>query len=1096
MDPPIINEVFLRRLSSHIGDEWKSLAIQLGFRPDQIERLGRDYTNTEDKIFSMLVDWKQSQTRDTDYQDGLVNALTRCGRSDLAVNLHQMIHTDELSLPRGVNDQSLEMLSSHIGMEWQMIATQLGLRRDEIDRLKQDFPKTEDRVFNMLVSRRKHYLEDDLEARLADVLGKSGRLDLAETLSQCHLRNREDIPPHSVPILSSPSSSSTMQFRKICQKELITFYEQQMGTVQLLPWGHDVVDLDDIFVDLTLGVDDKLLLGNAGKPLQGSEDLIDLKGKNKQRLNRVLVTGFAGSGKSTTVAKLAYDWARELRGVIHKRSIFSSYKLLFILSLREMDISKSLVDAIVEQILPLDTAVRRQDLSTYLETHGDAVLVLFDGLDENSFEALPKKLIHDVQCILANRKMRDTCVVVTSRPYKVESLGEYQKQYVQVKLTGFSEENIDVYIKKFFKDDHQAAESLAEEIRKSPSVKSLAQIPVMLLMLCLLWSDDQRLPERYTELYEQVVDYLWRRYKKAYGTSELVDLQEVLLTIGKVALGGCLYEGKCVFLDTEFTEDVLSVACQVGVLTKERLRSRLNMKTAVSFLHKSIQEYSGACYWVSLLRTNEEEFRAYLDHIKEDTAILAQVDLLSFACGLSEKAASLIIPHVIQILQHRTTESLRIGGITNNTKKDMYSFFRILRESHLDYQSLHMWLQPLFKSHILEIRQNPKLAIKDFHHLVKHAAHSKAESFLSTVSEIKVSFSSEAANELAEMLREMTEVGILVLSWEPEAPGFPSLSSQLALSDAIGRLSRLKDITVLAKGWQKLDISKLINRETSSGLRKLELGNVDVNAQVISNCLARQKTLRSLSLTNTTLTSESASALLSHLHPSVQKVHLVSTQIGCAVQQLKPLMSSLHELVMRETKLEEAHVDVLADFLQYGKKLKHLDLSWNNVGGSMAKLAYQLRHCPSLDTLSLINANISQDGVIALTKGIQFLPLLTSLMFSLGSHLKCTNIPHNNGFIITEAILRAIPHVPKLESLYVKNLGIPDDSAPSDMVYVCLSTIGFHWPGILQSQGKQFIIQNNFGLLLGAKKLTKLRAAVIAYTEKESGSVKSSGHSK
>ena len=89
-----IDEVFLRRLASHIGDEWHALGIHLGFRPDQIERLGRDYLCTEDKIFNMLVTWKQAQIRSSDCKEILDDALTHCGRADLAVNLYQIAGKD------------------------------------------------------------------------------------------------------------------------------------------------------------------------------------------------------------------------------------------------------------------------------------------------------------------------------------------------------------------------------------------------------------------------------------------------------------------------------------------------------------------------------------------------------------------------------------------------------------------------------------------------------------------------------------------------------------------------------------------------------------------------------------------------------------------------------------------------------------------------------------------------------------------------------------------------------------------------------------------------------------------------------------------
>ena len=880
-------------------------------------------------------------------------------------------------------------------------------------------------------------------------------------------------------------SAGSVPFLKQCQKELATFYEQQMGTIQLLPWGHDVIDMDTIFVDLTLAVDEKI--GGAGKVLQSPEDLLRLTGRNKQRFQRVLVTGFAGSGKSTTLAKLAYDWAKQIHDAnsSNSSSILSNVKLLFILSLREFDMKKTLIDAIYDQILPLDTAVDRQELKAYLESHGKDVAVLFDGLDEGSFAAISNKVVDDAECILAGRKMRETCVVVTSRPYKVESLGDHEKQYVHVRLTGFSEDNIEVYIKKFFHDDHEAAESLSEEIRKSPSVKSLAQIPVMLLMLCLLWDDAQRLPDTFTALYEQVILYLWRRYQKAQSSMRSdTGVQEVLLALGKVALGG-VSEGKVVFLESEFPNQVLKEACQIGLLTKERLRSRLNIETAVSFLHKSIQEYMAAYYWVALVEKDQEKFKCFLNQVNHDEHIFEQVELLNFCCGMSKIAASLIIPHVVQLLQHRTEEFLRVGGITSTTKNDIWPLFRMLRESRLEYECVHEWLEPLFQSKVIQIRQNPPLSLANFHHLVKLAIDSKMESVLSSVSELKLNLVSEGdIILLAETLRETPHVESLMMSWEAAKSTTPPSQSKMdMLSDSIGKMSQVKNISVFANS--KLDISRLVSqlaKGTSCGLRNLEFGNVDFDTKMMGHFLVRQIALKSFSLTNTTLTSQGASDVLSQLNPSVQHVHLVSSHIGDAVQHLQPLMSSLQELVLRATDLEENHSNLLVDFLSKAEKLKHLDLSWNNVGASIVKLASQFHHCPCLETLCLMYCNLSHEGALALTRSFQYLPELMNLSLSFGFGAKGFNNPYNNGFEIVEAMLRALPLIPKLTSLHIKGLKIPETGAPSDIVSVCLSAVDFYWPAIFQHQGEKYAY---FVIIFGPTNLRKLKAAVDQYVEKE-----------
>ena len=82
-------------------------------------------------------------------------------------------------------------LSSQIGAEWEVVATQLGLRRDEVDRLKQDFPRAEHRTFNMLAFWRERQPSDmDLHGKLAEALSKSGRSDLSDTIKGIRFRGK------------------------------------------------------------------------------------------------------------------------------------------------------------------------------------------------------------------------------------------------------------------------------------------------------------------------------------------------------------------------------------------------------------------------------------------------------------------------------------------------------------------------------------------------------------------------------------------------------------------------------------------------------------------------------------------------------------------------------------------------------------------------------------------------------------------------------------------------------------------------------------------------------------------------------------------
>ena len=86
---PALSETQLMRLASNLGKEWKSLAIYLGIRRDEVDRIQADNPTTEDQIFRTLLTWQQRwDPRNDDGSRGalkcLCNALKETGRADLA----------------------------------------------------------------------------------------------------------------------------------------------------------------------------------------------------------------------------------------------------------------------------------------------------------------------------------------------------------------------------------------------------------------------------------------------------------------------------------------------------------------------------------------------------------------------------------------------------------------------------------------------------------------------------------------------------------------------------------------------------------------------------------------------------------------------------------------------------------------------------------------------------------------------------------------------------------------------------------------------------------------------------------------------------
>ena len=87
-----------------------------------------------------------------------------------------------------LDEVAFRCLASNLGKEWKALATHLGVRKDEVDRIEADNQRAEERIFQMLMAwwQRCDHGEDNKSHAPSNVLQnglvKSGRSDLAETL--------------------------------------------------------------------------------------------------------------------------------------------------------------------------------------------------------------------------------------------------------------------------------------------------------------------------------------------------------------------------------------------------------------------------------------------------------------------------------------------------------------------------------------------------------------------------------------------------------------------------------------------------------------------------------------------------------------------------------------------------------------------------------------------------------------------------------------------------------------------------------------------------------------------------------------------------
>ncbi|XP_072015646.1 NLR family CARD domain-containing protein 4-like [Amphiura filiformis] len=828
-----------------------------------------------------------------------------------------------------------------------------------------------------------------------------------------------------------------------CQRELINFYKRKMSQIQLLQWFDDTRDIDDIYVSLKLE-------NNMRQVLARNEDLVTIQTKQGIPAARILVKGVVGSGKSTLMAKLAYLWAQRKQGCP-----LGKFDLVFILSFRELQRGCDLVDAIFQQILAEDTKVSKVALETYINSYPEKVLILLDGFDEYSLPHL-NETSGKVEKLLAFNILRRAHVIVTTRPHK--QLGTCQVFYELVQVTGFSEKNVQLYIHKFFRNNSELVEGLRLKLSKSDILNSLSQIPVLLMLMCLLWEDERTLPTTQSELYAEFTSYLWRKFCEKHRNCDDVSMSDFLCSLGKVALKGLmpkenLLQEKLMFDEKDFPDN-LERGCQVGILTMERLKSKLRVSRAVTFLHKSFQEYCAAYYWATLFDSRFDEFSTVLQRIDSEDAVRNKFEFLKFCCGLNGADCAITIIQQVTRIYRKVIDrnsGVYIGLMQSHNDGALYC--DILPMVILLYESC-------FPSNNNALTESVKslLASGRFLSIGDNVMHShdvllwhdfvKSTLAAHTLSQVKsIEFKRHPSNSLhviCDTLTHMCSVEEVTM----HLPEFESLFDHIEpgivnkLGVCLSKLNRLYKLVLHGSQYLMVapyfDVTSILHHlcQTSqrAPFKHIAFAFVELDGDTLSQVLCKQHQVHTLTLCNIQLTSGSMESILDSIEAPLVNLNLSSTHIGDAIAHIThTIFPSLEYLNLQGTGLTESDIHNLCELLPKAVKLSQLNLSENPVGKAGTTLATSLRSCSKVTVLVLENTQMTDEGVVALAETFCHLQNLKQLFLQ-------GNCVGNIGL---HAVFQHLHYLPNLD---VVCIDATVNSQCSVLVRDCLAVIGKRIP--------------------------------------------------
>ncbi|XP_022079681.1 protein NLRC5-like [Acanthaster planci] len=886
-----------------------------------------------------------------------------------------------------LDEVTLRYVASHLGKEWKALATYLGVRNDEVDRIQASHRGTEEQIFQMLMTWCQRWDTPSNHGGklsfLRDCLIKSKRSDLAESL------------------LDSTDHLMDWNFNRCCE-EFIEYYRNTMGVVALLPWvPSEVSKVSYIGVKLQFTEQAK----KAGRlvkfrNIDSYEDLLRLEYHDSQPVRFILLSGIAGSGKTTVVSTIATDWASKKRG-----SPLSNFSLLIALSVRELKRAADLGEAIFDQILAKDTTVSLKSLINRIQSHAEEVLVVLDGADEFDEDGSQLPSEGDIIGIISNKILRGCTVIVTTRPHTVDKLCELNPSFIRVEISGFSDSGVKEYIQNFFKGyDPKVSAALDHQLIESEGLYSLAKIPMMLLLICLIWSEENELPETLTELFKEAALFMLKRYSQRTGNHSQEEQflesewMEFVQALGKTALDGVLLPGqKLVLKPSDFeNSQMVDKACSVGILSKEKVRSKLSSVQHVTFFHKTFQEAIAGFYWASLVETDGDSFNRYRKQISEENSFNLEY-VLRFCCGANVKAAKSLLTHVTDCFSTKCSEPAMTTELKNVPNRIILK--PVSSEEIRGKKMQRLWLMMHFEAHSRDLHSIDKPM--DRHKLkfdfdcteeernafgfLVDCASSVCESFLNEIHQVSMSSINEkSAPVVATILKQgMVNIRDINLQFGESECEEAGCHWQMDLGYALSKI-QLRNLSLSGHSLlQKQDISAIFGTLNSSAvsysLETLTLSSVAFNPRYLKEFLEKQSMQQpalphsqTYTCTNTCDRDEDLEEASKGLPTGSLKVLDVRhCQSDSSAFCLKRPFPNLQVLRLIDDGLQEEDMWHINSLLSRSPMLLEVDFSRNNIGHGFMRLTEQLSHLGQLQVLKLTDTGLNSDQFVHLARQLR-----------------------------------------------------------------------------------------------------------------------------
>ncbi|KAK2880952.1 hypothetical protein Q8A67_018220 [Cirrhinus molitorella] len=683
-----------------------------------------------------------------------------------------------------------------------------------------------------------------------------------------------------------------------------------------------------------------------------------------------MLSGVAGSGKTTVVKRLVREWAAQT----------NSSKIVLSLSFRELNLitqEQSLQDLLSDHYIHL-----KPFLHELLNSNPTQFLLILDGLDEFcyplNFEHTPKcsdpERVQPIQSIVVNlikgNLLPGVSIFLTSRPHAVSKVPPVMvSQFYS--LLGFSVAQQKQYFEQNCSSP-EAAEAVWASVSSHKPLLLMCHIPAFCWIVstalhdgvsCLYPdsisatpgakeafeeansslgpSEENSKPVTISEIYCCFVKsiLLFHVQGRSEGSHHtrlqhaphvLGEMQPILKSLGAMAFKGLL-ERRFIFESSDLNSFNLDSTKLSQVFLSEILkedRASLTLEKGFHFIHTSVQEFLAALYYVLQSLSGFDPFSG----LKTSTGYLRSA-FKQMASAVNKFSR----PH--RLFRRRIKKALRCGERHQSGHMDLFSRFVCGLLVPRTRRILNGFFPDGPKIHLLHCQHSPDPTPPFLLHLL----HSQLQSF---------TLSPERQVNVCHCLYEAQDPGL-----SQRLQGWMKVLSQQA-SDQSGSVNR---------DWSELAFLL----QLSPDLQVLNLDAQGLDADGLRRLLPVLPLFSTLSLGQNPLGPEGVSVLsLALRNPDcrIQRLWVVATGLGC--EGLKILVEALKEnhtvtdLRMAINKIGDVGAGYLAELLRTNRTLTDIRLRDNLVTDKGAEvLMAALKENTTLEYLWLFDNKFTKDGV-------------------------------------------------------------------------------------------------------------------------------------